>query len=359
MQYKFLIYISYSYALPIGIPLENEILKRGYNINWFSDREDGKLALIGKANVLQTLKEVLAYEPHVILAATDTVPDFINALKVQVFHGFNAQKRPSKKNTFSHFRIRGVFDLYCTQGPSSTMGFKLQAKRHPHFEVSETGWSKVDPLFPLSEQKENYKPTIMMASTFTERLSLAHNESVYKEIKRLSCTDKFNFKMVLHPKIPKAIVDKWKRLQNQNFTFYDTTNLIPLFKESNVLLADTTSAIQEFLLQKKPVVAFNHTFPHKYLLHVNDATLIEQTIDQALNISENLIKDIETFIAQLHPYFDGKSSQRIVDVSISFLHEDKSYLKSKPLNLMRKYKIRKRLNYFTLKSYNKPFTIQL
>ena len=196
LQYKFLIYISYSYAIPIGNPLENEIIKRGYTVKWFSDLDEGKKALQVKTNIINDIKNVIAYKPDIILTATDSVPDFINALKVQVFHGFNAEKRPTKKNIFAHFRIRGFFDLYCTQGPNTTNGFKTQAKKQPHFKVVETGWSKVDPLFPLIEKERNNIPTVMIASTFTERLSLAYNDSVFNEIKRLSNTSNYNFIMV-------------------------------------------------------------------------------------------------------------------------------------------------------------------
>jgi hypothetical protein len=356
--YKFLIYISYSYAIPIGTPLEKEILKRGYNVKWFSDLDEGEKALQHKTNVIHNIKDVITYNPDIILTATDSVPDFINALKVQVFHGFNAEKRPSKKNMFAHFRIRGFFDLYCTQGPNSTNGFKTQAKKQPHFEIIETGWSKVDPLFPLADINQSDTPTVMIASTFTERLSLAYNEDVYKEIERLSKTGNYNFIMVLHPKLPSRIVSKWKVLSNEYFKFYNTTDIIPLFKKADMMFADTTSAIQEFLLQKKPVVAFNHIFKHDYLIHVSEANQIEKAFNQALSYPSKLIQNIEKYIAELHPYFDGKSSKRIIDASISFLHEDKSHLKPKPFNFVRKLKMRKRLNHFTLKSYNKPYTIK-
>ena len=81
------------------------------------------------------------------------------------------------------------------------------------------------------------------------------------------------------------------------------------------------------------------------------------TLKKALLYPEQLIKNITQFLNDLHPYFDGKSSKRIIDASIMQLHKDKSELKNKPLNLVRKYKMRKRLNHFTFKSYNKPFTI--
>jgi CDP-glycerol glycerophosphotransferase (TagB/SpsB family) len=358
MDYKFLIYISYSYALPIGTPLEKEILNRGYSVMWFSDLNDGKTALQGKNNILNTIESVVSYKPDIVLAATNDIPDFISGLKVQIFHGFNAQKRPEGDNNFSHFRIRGFFDLYCTQGPTSTIGFKEQQKKHPHFEVIETGWSKVDPLFPLKIKAKSTTPTIMIASTFTKRLSLALQDEVYNEIKRLSNTDEYKFIMVLHPKLPNAIKEKWKLLENKNFTYYNTTDLIPLFKASDIMFADTTSAIQEFLLQQKPVVTYNHTFNHNYLINITSAEAIETAFTQALNPSLNLTKSIEAFIEQLHPYFDGESSKRVVDACLTFLHKDKRYLKKKPLNLIRKYKIRKRLGYFTFKSYSKAYTLE-
>jgi len=289
MQYKFLIYISYSYAIPIGTPLEDEIINRNYTVKWFGDQPDGKISIANKNNVLHTIEEVIDYSPHIILTITDSVPDFFNALKVQVFHGFHAEKRPVKNNSFAHFRLRGFFDLYCTQGPNTTEKFKLLSKKHRYFEVIETGWPKVDPLFPIKEIKTSEIPTIMIASTFTPRLSLAYNEGVYNEIKRLSSKGEFNFIMVLHPKLPKEIVDKWKRLNGENFRFHDTTDLIPLFQKASVLLADTTSAIQEFLLQRKPVVTVNHTFSHNYLIDINEADAVEEALKNALSCPEELI----------------------------------------------------------------------
>lgn len=353
MQYKFLIYISYSYAIPIGKPLEAELLKRGLLVKWFCDLGTIK-ELEQNEHILNSIEDVLDYKPHITLAITDKVPDFINTLKVQVFHGFNAEKRSFKKD---HFRIRGLFDLYCTQGSSTTSIFNLQKEKYKTFEVIETGWSKVDPLFPIEKKNIGNPPVVFIASTFTPRLSLAYNNEVYEEIKRLSNSGTYNFIMVLHPKIPVEIAKKWTELNGDFFTFFNTTNLIPLFKKSDIMFSDTTSAIQEFMLQEKPVVTFNHHIPKPHLINVIKASEIAPALKKALGHPKDIIQLIHDYNQELHPYTDGKSSSRIIDASISFLHKDKSYLKKKPLNLMRKYKIRKQLKYFTLQSFNKPFTL--
>ncbi len=357
MSYKFLLYISYRYAIPICEPLEEEILKRGDTVYWFSDNPETFTYLENRKNVFTTIKEVIDYKPDIVLTATNMVPDFISGLKVQIFHGFNAEKRPSKKNIYSHFRIRGFFDLYCTQGPSTTAIFKLQQKKYPHFEVQETGWPKVDPLFPLTDTK-NEIPHVLIASTFTPRLSLALNPDIFTQIQQLSKKGNYKFTMVLHPKLDAETKKKWQSIKNQNFNYVDTVDLIPLFKKTDLLLADTTSVIQEYLLQKKPVVSFRHTSKPNYLIHFDNALQLEEKLNLAVKESSKIVPFITAYIMQLHPYFDGKSSQRVLDASIQFLHKDKRYLKPKPLNLIRKFKIRKKLGYFTLKTYRHPYTLE-
>lgn len=346
MNYRFLIYISYTYAFPIGEPLEKEIKKRGYEVKWFADEPDTQKKFSEDKVVIKDIKKAIAYNPHIILSITDSIADFIPGIKVQIFHGFPANKR---KGT-DQFTIRGFFDLYCTQGPSSTGPFRKQQEKYQTFEVIETGWSKVDPLFPL-KNTENKKPIILISSTFTKQYSLALKDEVVSEIERLSKTNKYQFMAVLHPKLEAETVAKFRNLENENFKFYDTTNLIPLFKKADIMFADTTSAIIEFLLQRKPVVTFQNNMPGPYLINIDKVLEIESAFDKALEYPTNLIKEIDRFAEFSHPYSDGNSSKRVISACIEFLHRDKSYLKKKPLNLIRKLKMRKKLGFYPLGSY--------
>jgi hypothetical protein len=338
---RFLIYISQSYSIPIGIPLQDEIERRGFSVKWFCDEQDTQEAFVDKQRLLQSVDDVMEYHPDVVLVATNEVPDFISGLKVQIFHGFSVGKRSESKG---HFNIRGFFDLYCTQGPSTTKPFQRLAEKHKYFQVVETGWSKMDPLFPLEHTTPSSLPTIMISSTFTTKLSLAKNEEVVNEIARISRLGKWQFLVVLHPKMEKEIVEKFKAMQHEYFTFYDTTDLTSLYKKADIMLSDTTSAITEFILQKKPVVTINNNQPAAHMINISKAEEIEDALALALTKPRDIMQSLEIFIKETHPYDDGASSARVIDACLSFL--EKGTIKHKPLNLIRRYKIRKKLKYW-------------
>jgi len=340
---SFLIYISRAYSIPIGRPLQEEIEKRGFEVKWFCDEEETKKYFSSKEILLESVDEVLTFNPDVVLVSANTVPDFFPGIKVQVFHGFSVNKRSESRG---HFNIRGFFDLYCTFGPSTTLPFLELQKKYKYFDVVETGWSKVDPLFPLEKKSSRKKPTVIISSTFTTRLSLAKDPDVVKEIERLSKVGKWKFIVILHPNVERVIVEKFQTLENSDLTFYDTFDIIPLLKEADVMLSDTTSAITEFILQKKPVVTVNNNKPADYMINVTQAFEIEEALSYALEKPEEIMKNIETFIEETHPYADGRSSWRVIDACEAFLAEKK--IKRKPLNLIRRYKIRKKLNYFKI-----------
>ncbi|MGC1515800.1 MAG: glycosyltransferase, partial [Maribacter sp.] len=352
MVLRFLLYITYPYSIPICKPLEKELLKRGMEVKWFVEDKNTKLKFT-HGEVILPIQEAVAYSPHVVLTATDYVADFIPGIKVQLFHGFPANKRKG----IDQFVIRNFFDLYCTQGPTSTEIFQAKSAKMNHFEVVETGWSKMDSLFPLTPRNRNGKPHILVSSTFTKKYSLALNDEVVTELGRLSELGKWHFDVVLHPILDPEIGAKFKTLQNGNLTYHDTTDLVPLFKKSDVMLCDTSSALIEYLLQIKPVVTFRNNMPLPSYINITEVSNIESGIAYALTEPPELLERIREYAMASHPYTDGKSAERVIDAALLFLAKDKSRLKPKPIDLIRKYKIRKKLGYWTLKSFRNPITI--
>ena len=342
---KFLIYISFEYGFPIARPLQAEILKRGYEVAWYIENEQSKKKLKPSEKILNTVQEVLNFKPDAVLVASNEVPHFFPGIKVQLFHGFSVNKRSKDKG---HFRIRGFFDLYCTQGPSTTTYFKELEKKHKHFKVVETGWSKVDTLFPITENKEKTKPTIFIASTFTERLSLAHNPLVFGELVKLIESEDWNWIINLHPKMNTEIVNKFQQLNRyKNVTYIPYLEDLKPLKQADVMFTDTSSIITEFIIQKKPVITFNNNLPKDCFININNVDSLRSSIVYALKRPYELMHKIEKFVLEEHPYFDGKSSERVINAIESFINKNEcNNLKSKPLNLVRKYKMCKKLNYF-------------
>ena len=59
-----------------------------------------------------------------------------------------------------------------------------------------------------------------------------------------------------------------------------------------------------------------------------------------------LMGAVREFADNLHPYRDGKSSERILQAIDDFIAKGARNRKPKPMNLWRKLKIRKRIGYW-------------
>ena len=173
---KLLFYVEQDYAFAILRPLQAEALKRGNVVRWLIVG-DASAELLGvNEDSCLSVAEAVRFAPDAIVAPGDRVPSFIPGLKVQVFHGLNEDKRG---NTYPE---RGLFDLFCTEGPGRTGMLAPIAKEKGYFKVIETGWVKLDAILSgASSATSNERPGILYASTFTPRLSGAealHQETV-------------------------------------------------------------------------------------------------------------------------------------------------------------------------------------
>lgn len=346
---KYLFFISQNYSFAILRPLQKAIESRGGEVRWYLYGSEVNHTFLQENEIkLESIKAVKAYHPIAVFVPGNTVPAFIPGLKVAVFHGFNSGKL-NRRGFEDHFNIRGCFDLYCTQGPNTTKTFQALAKKHGHFSVVETGWPTLDPLFSSVGRKrtdENAKPTVLMCSTFSRNLTCA--PILLDTIKQLSQSGKWHWKIQFHPKMDAAIVENYKAIQSENLTFIETDDVIPLLQEADVMLCDTSSVLIMFLLQGKPVVTFNNISPSDYLLDINTPENLESALEVALSQPKDLMCKINKFISETHPKQDGLSSQRVLDAVDSMLNGEIVNVKSKPLNIIRAFKLRRSLGYWRL-----------
>ena len=341
-QRKYLFYITQNYSFSILRPLHKAIRARGNTVAWFLIGKNINKNYLHKDEILlSSVKQVKDYSPSAVFVTGNVVPDFFPGIKVTVFHGFDARKRAND----DHFFIRDYFDLYCTQGPDTTYKYQQLASKHGDFRVVETGWTKLDPFFePDVQTATNEKPVILYSSTFTKKLTSA--PTLLETIKQISKSGKYRWLITFHPKMDESIVEAYRNIQHDNLKFIETDNIIPLLLEADVMLCDTSSILQEFLVLNKPVVTFNNRLPDECMINVTSAEEVLPALETALSKPAELMNKIQHYSDQLHPYRDGKSSERVLDAVDWYIKDGHKGLKRRRLGLIRKFKIRKEFGYF-------------
>ncbi|GAA5068587.1 CDP-glycerol glycerophosphotransferase family protein [Lysobacter panacisoli] len=338
------------YALPILQPLAQAYAAAGYAVHaWF----DGPLAQAGESMPgpvrMLDLRGVVALKPAAVLCAMDWIPPFFGGAKVQLFHGFNTSKHSDNRG---HFRIRNLFDLYCTQGPATTLPFQALSRELGHFAVVETGWSKLDPLFrddggaaARMRARAQGRPVAMFASTFTERVSAAPHlyDAIAAQIAR---GDRY-WLLTLHPKCPPELFERYRALACDNASFVEPEDIVTAQRAADVLLSDTTSVVPEFAVQHKPVVTFRHRMPQNYMLDFTEADRLPEMLERAFAPTPELMRAIADYANSIHPYRDGHSSERVIKAVEDLLAGRLGTLKPKPVSAkLRALQIRNRLKYW-------------
>jgi CDP-glycerol glycerophosphotransferase (TagB/SpsB family) len=336
----YLLYGSERYALAILRPLQAAIRRRGNRAAWFFDGP-GAEDLRDDEQLLPNVTEVKQWNPIAVITSSNAVPHFFPGVKAEVFHGFDAGKP-------RHIYVRGFFDLYCTTGPRDTTAFQKLGDELGHFAVRETGFPKIDdymraygmqPLAPVSA-----RPRILYHSTFSPSWSAA--ETLYETIRRLHSTDRYEWTVTFHPKMSPATIAKYKGLESEHLHYAANDNILDLFPHVDMMISDTSSALNEFLLTYKPVVTFKNRRPGPQLIDIDNSAQLEPAVERALSRPPELMQAVREYADAIHPYRDGRSSERVLDAVDTFIAQGGRNRKSKPLNLWRKMKIRRRIGYW-------------
>jgi hypothetical protein len=331
-----LFYLEQDYSFAVLRPLQNAALKRGHQVRWLLVENASKKLLEPGEQSVADIDSAIAYNPDAVFAPGDQVPGFIPGLKVQVFHGLNEDKRGNI------YPERGLFDLFCTEGPIRTAMLKPLEKKRGYFRIRETGWPKLDALLQEPQVKQRYdRPQILFGSTFTPRLSGA--QALYPEIERLSQNSQWQWLVTLHPKMAKETVDRYRSLEGENLSYFDTGSVLDLLHRADVIVSDNSSILQEFLLLKKPVVTYRNRDPQACMINITETEDLEDAIRQALAPGEDLLKAIEAYGPSMTPFLDGASSERVLDAVEEMI--EGSWKDTKPANLWRNFKMRQRLKY--------------
>lgn len=338
----FLLFATTLYALPILRPLAQAIRAAGHDVAWFVATP--LLVYMKPAErILRDIRAVRSFAPQAVFSASNWVPHFFPGLKVQVFHGFNVEKRNGERG---HFRIRGLFDLYCTQGPATTIPFQKLARDHGHFAVVETGWPKLDPLFldagaeAAALRPADGRPVCMYAATFTDGLSSAR--ALHAEIARQVALGERYWLLTLHPKCDADLFAMYRALAGPNARFLEAVDLVSMMRAADVLVSDTSSVVSEFVVQGKAVVTYRNRAPKAHMLDIAEARQLEGALQAALAPDDSLKAALKDWADAIHPYQDGRSSDRVLGAALALEQQGPGLLRPKPRNLLRNLKGRLR-----------------
>jgi len=312
----------------------------GHEVRWLLLEDASPNLLEPGEQLVPDATAAVKYNPAAVFAPGDRIPGFIPGLKVQVFHGINEDKRGCI------YPERGLFDLYCTEGPSRTAMLEPLADERKYFRVAETGWLKLDELFDEQAETTAYdRPQILFASTFTPKLSSA--VALLPEIERLSKQDCWQWLITLHPKMAKETIDAYQAIENANLSYFNPGNAIELLHRADIMLSDNSSILQEFLLLQKPVVTYRNRDPQPCMINITEPQQLEPAIRKALNPDPQLNDAIKAYGPGITPFLDGQSAPRVLAAVENMLSA--GWQNKKPRNLWRNFKMRRQLNYFGLR----------
>lgn len=344
MSRRYVIFIAVAYGYSVARPVADEIKRRGHEVAWLVEPGCPDM-LLPDDKRLASPAEAREYDPVAVLVPGNWVYPGIPGVKVELFHGYPIRKRPNNPN--SHFDIRGWFDIYCTQGPSSTPHFQRLAEKKGYFRVYETGWPKVDSFVKVMENPdlpERRRPKILYATTFTRSITSAYEMPAV--IDRLASKKPWDWIVTLHPKLnDPALIAQYEDLARRhgNVEFRRQIDTATALAETDALLCDSSSIIVEYMIADKPVVTVRNTNPGPELIDIPEASLAGEALERALSRPPELMENIHRHALYHEAHRDGLNSARVLDAIDDFIATGGAP-RRKPLNLVRRFKLWRRLH---------------
>ena len=337
-----ILFCKNKYAFGILEPIRKELKALDHNFIWYVDKKIlGDFPYKTEPHC-SSIKELKNFNSEAIFVCGNAVPHYLKGVKTQVFHGFAGEKK-------GHFRIRNYFDLYLTQGPYFTKTFVEKRKKYNDFEVTETGWSRIDNLFienpDLDNKKEKLLETyskdsiLLYAPTFSPKLTSAP----YLQKELISISKESNYLLIIkfHPLMNEALKYEYENIakENKNILIFNDNDITDLLKISDLLISDTSSVIYEFSLLNKPVITFNNIAKNKYWQDSKTYTGLKYLLEDNLKNRKYSDKR-EELIKSYHPYNDSKSSLRMIEAVKNYI-SDYGVPNKRKLSFFRKLKIYK------------------
>lgn len=329
------------YAIDILQPLYEEAVSQNcHDVLWYihtSKIKDFKLD--DDARWTSSIQELYDFGPEAIFVPGNIVPYYLPGVKIQVFHGYAAEKK-------DHWIIRRYFDTYFTQGPYFTSHFEASALKYKDFEVRETGWTKQDWIFrhlhDFDEEKKRLlnqygkSKVVLYAPTFSPKLTSL--PFLKPALENLCASEDIVLILKFHPLTAKAWADEyreWASGRNDAIYIESSENVTRYQMMSDVMISDTSSSVYEFLLLDRPVVTFRTIAKDIYWEDITNADALTEAFERALNDPDAAAKR-HWILANYDPHMDGQCCRRMISEAQDYINRH-GVPSKRHLNLWRRY----------------------
>ena len=341
---KIVLFCENKYAIDILNPIQEYVTANHlpHEVLWYIHRKKiDTFAYEDKVRWTGSMQEVYDFGPEAIFVPGNIVPYYLPGVKIQVFHGYAAEKK-------DHWIIRRYFDTYFTQGPYFTAHFKALAKEYGDFEVVETGWPKQDwikqNLHRYDEEKAELlrrsgkKTVILYAPTFSPKLTSLPKPGMKGQLERLAKERDALVVMKFHPLTRQEWADEYKTwAEGRDDIMYveKGENVTKYQLMSDVLVSDTSSTVYEFLLLSRPVITVGTLSKAIYWENIATPDTLLQAYDHALT-DPGAIARRRWIVDNYDPYLDGHVCERMLNAAADYISRH-GVPRKRHLNIWRKY----------------------
>ena len=338
---RIVLFCENKYAIDILKPIHDEALREGgNNILWYIHRKRiSNFPLDGEVEWTYDIQQIYDFSPEAIFVPGNIVPYYLPGVKIQVFHGYAAEKK-------DHWIIRRYFDTYFTQGPYFTSHFEASARKYGDFEVRETGWTKQDWIYRHLHDYDDEKQrllsrygkssVVLYAPTFSPKLTSL--PFIKPALEQLCASRDILLILKFHPLTASVWTDEyreWAKDRKDAVYIESSENVTRYQMMSDLMISDTSSSVYEFLLLDRPVVTFRTIAKDIYWENIDDPDQLTDAFDRALNDPDAAAKR-RWIVDNYDPHMDGKCCQRMIAQAQDYI--DRHGVPSKRrLNLWRKY----------------------
>ena len=138
------------------------------------------------------------------------------------------------------------------------------------------------------------------------------------------------------------LINEYKSIANKynNIIFLNERNILKYLIIADIMISDTSSVVFEFLLLNKPVITYKSIKPTNAWENIKDTKLLSEKIQFNLNEDPYSVQRSK-IIEEYHPYNDGKSSLRMIQVIENYVKEN-GVPERRKLPLLRRFKMNRK-----------------